>query len=85
MRWLVTGSTVCAVRYEREVFFGSVVRYGFKSKSGLISDLRRPVSLKPGDRAKGLVFMFAWLEAHGSPNKFVYTGEATLEEGSFNV
>ena len=82
MRGSVSNS-VCAVRYVDTVYFGSVVRFGFKSKSGMITDMYKPVSLQQGRRAKGLVFMFAWLEAvPGTSDRFVYTGDSTLDEGT---
>ena len=61
----------------------NVVRHGYRAKSGLITDLHKPVSLQQGRRAKGLVFMFAWLEAvPGTSDWFVYTGDSTLDEGT---
>jgi hypothetical protein len=83
LRWLVTSNSVCAVRYVDTVYFGSVVRFGFKSKSGMITDMYKPVSLQQGRRAKGLVFMFAWFRAvTGTSDSFVYTGDSTLYEGT---
>ena len=81
----VTYSTTCAVKYTNQVWYGTVRRYGYKGKCGVVSELQRPVSLE--DRPAGLVFHFSWLKpdpsAPDGSNIFVRSCIEFLDEGAF--